>query len=1127
MRIRTTILFLISLWLSCFNAIASEWVTSTKHNDVVYFFVASPPKVERYDLPSKSWLSELLPSPARKKILSGTVDEHGIYICYEESNGNLLYRYDHTLADEVQMGSVAGSLQAIHTDGNLIIINCTSGTSNNFRSFDKRTNLEVASHRDSFAPVHGSAICRKNNHIFGTTSAGGSMFDTSYITYRDDGTFQYYSDGPHHHEYPIGTRIWVFPDEDRMIDTTGIIYSTHTMKYMTELGTTISDVTFTGDNLPIVLTDNELRSFTRTMRPSGSKAIAPGARKIEFAGDAVVVFRPGTGPGIETEIISGEAIRIPSATISPAAEELPFKPTDAFTDSSGIVNLFSREHQAIFRWNPTTQEFLSSVTLHDGIRSVSYSAADGMLYLLHHSDKIGVIPLEPGSPVENTVVMIPSGAYGFTVAGNYLFTAAVDGHSTYTKDGALIDHSAALSNVLSFEYVWNDASQKVYQMRDNSSPNDLVAEELNANETAYPWIIAGGLGAAKDSPLHNSTFKGPPRPSPDGRYVAIGSGYIHDAATLERLATPGFASFGDAAWINDRLFTLGSHGSGTRLQTWSAPDFAPGPFLDLNGTPSRILALPDGKLCAITIAADGIPSLHTLTGELVILPAPSLAKPKSLGSVISGPTSATLNWQDVTGEASYLIQRREGSSDPWLEVGTSGPSAVSFTDTGLSPGHLYHYRIMAVNGAQTSPASEEIQVDFDLPSKPAISVSSVSRTQVRVLWQPAERTTTYRFYARLSTSSTWSLIAITSSLETLTNGTVGYAYEYKVQALNGIGFAESDTVAFNPSYPVPPAPVLSSAVAVEPTVVSLTWTPSNTATAYRAERRLGSSGPWSSLGNVSAPELSRLDSSLSIKTEYYYRIIAINASGNSTASASVKVITPDYPLPTTPSNLTAQLGANNSILLSWNDTQGEFNYAIQRRTGVSGEWNSVLGVSAGMNTPFCIDRSAENETTYFYRVRSSNPKGSSPYSAEVGITTRSGYGVWRLQNYSTSSETGPGAILEENGSGIPNLFRYAFNIGPLERPAKVTGNSNTGWPDVRLRAYGIHEISFVRRKATTRPGIAYQVEFSDELKNWVPGGRQTAVSASPGQFETVTWEDDPPEPGSRTKRFCRISVVSP
>lgn len=128
------------------------------------------------------------------------------------------------------------------------------------------------------------------------------------------------------------------------------------------------------------------------------------------------------------------------------------------------------------------------------------------------------------------------------------------------------------------------------------------------------------------------------------------------------------------------------------------------------------------------------------------------------------------------------------------------------------------------------------------------------------------------------------------------------------------------------------------------------------------------------------------------------------------------------------------------------------------------------------------------------------------------------------------------------GDGVANLLKYAFNMlgsGSGQSPALTTPNATTlapgGSAGLPFPGFGTGpdadklQITYIRRKASTSPGITYAVEFSADLgltDPWSgnPSATETTISLD-ASLERVTVTDSLTNPG---KRFVRVKVgVSP
>ena len=124
------------------------------------------------------------------------------------------------------------------------------------------------------------------------------------------------------------------------------------------------------------------------------------------------------------------------------------------------------------------------------------------------------------------------------------------------------------------------------------------------------------------------------------------------------------------------------------------------------------------------------------------------------------------------------------------------------------------------------------------------------------------------------------------------------------------------------------------------------------------------------------------------------------------------------------------------------------------------------------------------------------------------------------------------------GDGVPNLLKFAFNMigsGAGQTSTLATSNAavlaaggSAGLPFVSLGSGGDAgklQLTFIRRKASSSPGITYAVEFSNDLASWATNSSATESPTSiDATFERVTVTDSSATP---TKRFARVKVTAP
>ncbi|MFH0889162.1 MAG: MauE/DoxX family redox-associated membrane protein [Planctomycetota bacterium] len=200
---------------------------------------------------------------------------------------------------------------------------------------------------------------------------------------------------------------------------------------------------------------------------------------------------------------------------------------------------------------------------------------------------------------------------------------------------------------------------------------------------------------------------------------------------------------------------------------------------------------------------------------------------------------------------------------------------------------------------------------------------------------------------------------------------------------------------------LPIAPSDLTAKAVSSHQINLSWTDnSDNELGFKIERKIGEKGNYDQVAATSLPDLTSgvvslinntyIDTiGLQPATDYYYRVCAHNALGNSPYSNEKAVTT--LPLPTAPPIPPIELKAKSAfpgIKLIWTDkSDNEEGFKIERKS-VNGAYNQIGIVNADENT--YLDRNNLTvSSAYCYRIKSYNTVGESSYSNEVYIIVES------------------------------------------------------------------------------------------------------------------------------------------
>jgi CSLREA domain-containing protein len=169
--------------------------------------------------------------------------------------------------------------------------------------------------------------------------------------------------------------------------------------------------------------------------------------------------------------------------------------------------------------------------------------------------------------------------------------------------------------------------------------------------------------------------------------------------------------------------------------------------------------------------------------------------------------------------------------------------------------------------------------------------------------------------------------------------------------------------------------------------------------------------------------------------------------------------------------------------------------------------------------PFTLTRTATVQAIAVGGDWSPSPIASARFTLLTSLT------YWR----SLHGLAGDGSedSLNPSGDGVPNLLKFAFNMAPeagdLLKPNSsiVPENGTAGLPFYGIDGQGRLVIEFVRRKASSDPGITYTVETTANLQSW------NAVSLSGAIVESIddAWERViVTDPAVTPRRFGRVRV---
>ena len=388
----------------------------------------------------------------------------------------------------------------------------------------------------------------------------------------------------------------------------------------------------------------------------------------------------------------------------------------------------------------------------------------------------------------------------------------------------------------------------------------------------------------------------------------------------------------------------------------------------------------------------------SVTTGRVTVPIPS--GPTNLTATTVSGNQINLTWTDnATNEAGYRVQRRPGNAPSWVEVGTVGANSNLYQDNTVNPGNTYSYRVIAFNESGDSTPSNEVAISTILPpSAPSnLRVTLTSGTIASLTWTDnSNNESGFRIWRRVGGSGVFSDIG-TVGQNVISQLDIGLAtattYTYRITSFNSAGESASSNefsvITPESQSSPPPAPTGLTAIADAPNRVRLNWVDiSDNESGFRIRRRIGLNGAFTEIGLVGSNVNLFTDNSVLPSSTIFYRVVAFNASGNSTESNEARAVTPaiiESP-PTAPSDLVATANSATQVTLTWTDNStDEQGFRIERQSADRGSWTVVGTVTA--NISVMQNSGLSGATNYFYRAVAFNSSGDSLPSNEAAVTT--------------------------------------------------------------------------------------------------------------------------------------------
>ena len=700
--------------------------------------------------------------------------------------------------------------------------------------------------------------------------------------------------------------------------------------------------------------------------------------------------------------------------------------------------------------------------------------------------------------------MVWSDTYGDT-GDNRALSLTIDANNDVYVTGYITDSASGYTRMTTIKY-WGEANGTADRRWTRTYPLDTSATSFASRKIAY-------------DPFANEV-------------VVAGDGYSHTtdrdltllrydtAGTLKKqaeLRNPGSDDILTGLSIDPSGYVYLSADSGASPNTniiaaiyTDSLDYVKS-FL-YNGAASKddhaatiaVNKFGEGFVAGYTTSASGDKDFLALkvVNDLAIMPFGVTATPQA------DYTKVVLAWSNVTSGATPYVMRSIKDSGVWVAPqgttnGQLAANATTFTDSGLGKNTEYCWRIYASFNSVTTRHTE-ICSTTTLDAPVISSYADITTTSARTLWSNVAGNTGYRLERKTDTGGAWQTIA------DLPANTVFYddslltpqtTYYYRLSARNISGFFSLPSPEF--MVPTMPEPITRGWIDYYATGASTltirSFNAANNVTDYRVERKTGTGGTWSTVGNIVAigthPRFD--DSGLLPNTTYFYRYFSVyKGIENPTPSPEISVTTWLNP----PTLLTATANSTTSINGSWSQVTGNTGYELRAYA--------------------CYGTVSEITTSPATYCNNSNPSYIS-LAADVTNGTVSPYGGYRAYNVSVGAKNSGGNSIDSNK--ILVFMPLAVTLTNVEIPAStqlkpVWTNTTEDYFDVQRRLPPDTNWTTVKSGLAantlswTDTTVANGIEYCYRIRAYTAaGGPADAFSA-----ESCNTAQAPPAPPSLT-----------
>lgn len=238
-----------------------------------------------------------------------------------------------------------------------------------------------------------------------------------------------------------------------------------------------------------------------------------------------------------------------------------------------------------------------------------------------------------------------------------------------------------------------------------------------------------------------------------------------------------------------------------------------------------------------------------------------------------------ITWKKAGNTKKYQVYRATSKYGKYKLIKTT--TGKTFTNSKLTTGKKYYYKVRAVNGSKKGKFSTPKYATPQLNKVSGVKAISDKYNSITLSWNKVKGANGYQIYKSTSKNGTYKKVKSLSANKFIDPGlATGKTYYYKVRAyryVNGSykygaysGVVSKATILNSPKI---------TAQLNEDNKISISWNEVEGATGYKLYRSTNKNGTFSRIATTTSSAYT--DSSAKVATTYYYKVIATRGDTSS------------------------------------------------------------------------------------------------------------------------------------------------------------------------------------------------------------------------------------------------------